>query len=77
LWVDLYAALAGGVMALVVAFVRGYGRKMLRNIWFIGAHWRTQGIQPVPGLTLEEARGPRLAYAVPIAVGAVVAIWLR
>ena len=77
LWVCLYAAMAGGVMALVVALTRGYARNMLRNLWFLGTYWRTQGVRPVPGLTLSEARSPRLAYALPISVGVIVALWWR
>jgi prepilin peptidase CpaA len=63
LWVAMYASLAGGVMAVAVALARGY--------WFL------VGPQPMPGLTLERSEGPRLAYALPIFAGAVVAIWLR
>jgi hypothetical protein len=28
-------------------------------------------------LTLESARGPRLAYALPIAIGTLVTLWLK
>ena len=31
----------------------------------------------VPGMTLEESKAPRLAYAVPIFAGTVVTVWLR
>ena len=40
-------------------------------------HWRVMGIRPVDELTLEGARGPRLAYAVPIAIGTLVTLWLK
>jgi hypothetical protein len=30
----------------------------------------------LPELTLQGARGPRLAYAVPIAIGTLVTLWL-
>jgi hypothetical protein len=39
--------------------------------------WRVTGIRPVDELTLEGARGPRLAYAFPIAIGTLVTLWLK
>lgn len=77
LWTALYAAIAGGVLALVVSIATGYARQAVRNIWNLLLEWFFTGIHPVPALTLEEGRGPRLAYALPIAAGAVVTIWLR
>ena len=77
MWVCLFAAMAGGVLAVVVALMRGYARNLLNNMRFIGTYWRTQGVGPVPGLTLSETRGPRLAYALPITVGVIVALWWR
>jgi hypothetical protein len=35
------------------------------------------GFRPHPGLTLESAASPRLPYALPIAAGLVLTIWLR
>jgi len=76
-WVALYAAVAGGVMAVVLALRRQYLRTAWNNVWLLLAHWRVSGIRPMPELTLERGRGPRLAYAVPIAVGTAVALWAR
>ena len=76
LFVALYSALAGGVMALVVALATGYFRQAIRNVWLLLAHWRVVGIRPLPELTLETSRGPRLPFALPIAAGALAAIWL-
>lgn len=77
LWVALYAALAGGVLAVVVALSTGYFREAFRNIGRLLAHWRLADVRPLPEVTLEGTRGPRLPYALPIAVGAVLAIWFR
>ena len=74
-WTAMWAALIGGGMALAMAASRGYLRQALRNVGVLIGVWRTQGVGPVPGLTLADAAGPRLAYAVPIAVGAMVALW--
>jgi prepilin peptidase CpaA len=73
----LYAAIAGGVMAVVVGLFHSYLRTAFRNLGRLLWSWWLGGVRPVPDLTLEEARGPRLAYALPITVGAMVMLWLR
>lgn len=74
-WTALYGAVAGGVLALVVAVVHGYLRQALSNIGGLLLFWSAQGIRPMPALTLEHGHGPRLPYAFPIFVGLVVALW--
>jgi prepilin peptidase CpaA len=75
LFVALYTAIAGGILAMLVALARGYAKAAFGNIWFILTSWRV-GVAAVPGMTLEDAPGPRLAYALPIAVGTGLTIWL-
>ena len=75
-WVALYGAIAGGVLAVVVALVTGYAKTAFANVALILTSWR-MGVGTVPGMTLEDAPGPRLAYALPIAVGTGLTIWLR
>ena len=70
MWLALYAAMAGGVMGLSVALATGYLRQAIANVSLLFLFWQTEGIQPLPELTLGEARGPRLPYALPIAAGA-------
>jgi prepilin peptidase CpaA len=77
LWLTLYAMVAGGVMALLVALLAGYVRKALANLSLLLAHWRVVGITPMSTLTLDTARGPRLPYALPIAVGALIDLFWR
>jgi len=76
-WVALWGALAGGPLALVVAYSRGYARQALTNLWALLTFWRVAGVRPHPGLTLDSASAPRLPYAVPIAAGLVVTLWLH
>jgi prepilin peptidase CpaA len=76
-WVALYAALAGGILAVAVTLYTGYLRTMVWNVWNLLMFWRLAGIQPHPQLTLATAPGPRLPYAFPIMAGAVAALWLR
>jgi len=75
LLIALYGALAGGVLALALAWAHGYLRTAFSNIWRLLTHWWLIGIQPLPDLTLEHSRGPRLAYAVPIFIGLMVTLW--
>lgn len=76
-WTAIYAALAGGVLAIVVALGAGYLRTAVANVHLLLSHFRVAGIRPHPELTLARGSGPRLPYAVPIAVGAAVAMWLH
>jgi prepilin peptidase CpaA len=77
LWTALYGMIAGGVMAIIVGFFSGYLRQAQSNVVMLLAHWRVSGLKPLPAVTLQESRGPRLPYALPLAVGAAAAIWLR
>jgi prepilin peptidase CpaA len=77
LYLALFTAIAGGVMALVVVLARGYLKQAFQNLWVLLVFWRFAGIRPLPELTLEKGRGPRLAYALPIAAGALTTIWLH
>jgi prepilin peptidase CpaA len=77
LFVALYSAIAGGVMAVAVALAVGYFKQAIANVWLLLAHWRVVGIRPLPELTLERSKGPRLPFALPICVGAMAAMWLK
>jgi prepilin peptidase CpaA len=76
-WTALYAAVAGGVLGLVVGLAHGYLRQAFSNIGGLFLFWSVQGVRPMPALTLEHGRGPRLPYAIPIFMGLVAALWLR
>lgn len=73
----LYAAVAGGVMAIVVGLASGYLRSAVDNLYLLLSHFRVAGVRPHPELTLEHGKGPRLPYALPIAAGTVTAMWLH
>lgn len=74
-WTALYCALAGGVLGLALALVHGYLTRALVNIWQLMTFWFAHGVRPLPALTLEHGRGPRLPYAVPVLAGLVMALW--
>lgn len=76
-WVALITSVAGGVLGLLVAMLHGYLRTAIDNMFALLSHWRISGIRPIEHITLSGSRGPRLAYAVPIAVGTLVTLWLK
>ena len=76
LWVGLYAGAAGGILAIFVALTKGYLFQAVGNVGVMLAYWRLNGVKPLPDITLEHSRGPRLAYAVPILAGTMVTLWL-
>jgi prepilin peptidase CpaA len=74
--VAFYTSLAGGVLALGLIVRYRYGGQAFRNLWLLLTHWRVSGFRPLDSLTLETAAGPKLPYALPIAVGLALACWL-
>jgi prepilin peptidase CpaA len=77
-WMALYAGVAGGVMAVAVALFHGYLRQAVRNVGGMVLQWFLTGLKSIPHLTLEQqGSAPRLAYALPITVGALLSLWLR
>ena len=73
----LISSIAGGIVALVIALGCGYLKAAFRNVWLLLVHWRVMGVRPMDAVTLQGSKGPRLAYAVPIAIGTVVSLWLK
>jgi prepilin peptidase CpaA len=76
-WLAMFTGIAGALIALLLATARGYLRQALRNLWLLLAYWRLAGVRPMSELTLETAKGPRLAYAFSIFAGMVATLWLR
>jgi prepilin peptidase CpaA len=77
MWAALFTTFAGGVLALIVGSISGYTGRALTNLWVLLGIWRTTGIQPVEGLTIADAPGPRLPYGVAIAAGTLAAVWFK
>jgi prepilin peptidase CpaA len=75
LGVAFYTTLAGGVLALALIVKHRYGGQAVRNLWLLLTHWRVSGLRPLDALTLETSKGPKLPYALPIAVGLALAFW--
>jgi prepilin peptidase CpaA len=75
LGIAFYTTLAGGLLAVALIVKHRYGRQAVRNLWLLLTHWRVSGLRPFDELTLETAKGPKLPYALPIAVGLALAFW--
>jgi prepilin peptidase CpaA len=75
-WLAMYAGIAGGVLGLMVALAHGYVRQAIANVRSMLGFWAVVGVGPVPGMTLESSKAPRLAYAIPILAGTMVTLWL-
>jgi len=76
IWAGLYGTIAGGVLAVVIAVLRGYAGTAYRNLYALLMFWRVSGVRPMDSLTLDTSQGPRLARAIPMFVGLVVTLWL-
>jgi len=76
-WLAIYASLAGGVLGLFVAMSRNYLGTAVRNLKSMIVSWWLTGPRPLPAMTLEDSKAPRLAYAVPMLIGAMVTLWFR
>jgi len=77
LWTGLFGAVAGGILALAVAMARGYTRTAMRNVGAMLRLWSIMGVQPVAGLTLAEKSSARFPYALALAAGTMVTLWLH
>jgi prepilin peptidase CpaA len=76
-WVAVYGAIAGGALAVPWLVWCGRLGATLANIWSLLLHWRFSGFTPHPVVTLDNPQAVRMPYALPIALGALAALWLR
>ena len=76
-WLAAFSAIAGGVFALVVALATGYAKQAFINVWALLGYWKVMGLKPHPGMNLDVSRTPKVPYALPIAAGLVMTLWLR
>lgn len=76
LWTALFGSIAGAVYALVLALSHGVLGRVAANLASMLRAWHLQGVGPVPGVTLADASGPRVAFALPLTAGLLVTLWL-
>ena len=75
--IAIYASLVGGALALGVALATGYLRTAFRNVGGLLKFWWLVGPRPMAGMTLGQSKSPRVAFAVPICCGLMMALWVR
>jgi prepilin peptidase CpaA len=76
-WLAAFSAIAGGILALGVALATGYTKQAFSNVWGLLGYWKVMGLKPHPGMTLDAPGTPKVPYALPIAAGLVMTLWLR
>ena len=69
-------ALAGGVMGVVFALMRGKLKQTLLNMRSLAVHHRAMGLEPHPDLNVLNADTLRLPYGVAIAAGSTITLYL-
>lgn len=69
-------SLAGGVMALGLALYHRRLKQTLMNMCALAAHHGTEGLCPHPEFNIGNAQTLRLPYALAIAAGSALSLWL-
>ena len=69
-------SLAGGVMGVVFAMMRGKLKQTLQNVSSLASHHKEEGLTPHPDLNVLNANNLRLPYGVAIAAGCTITFYL-
>jgi len=69
-------SLAGGMMGVVFAMMRGRLKETLLNVGAIASHHKEEGLKPHPDLNVLNASTLRLPYGVAIAAGSTITFYL-
>jgi prepilin peptidase CpaA len=70
-------ALAGGVMAIVFALLRGQLKSTLFNVGKLATHHKNLGLTPHPEINVRNASTLRLPYGLAIAAGSCITLYLQ
>jgi prepilin peptidase CpaA len=70
-------ALAGGVMGVGFAMMRGQLKQTLFNVGALASHHAHAGLTPHPELNVRNSAALRLPYGIAIAVGSVATLYLQ
>jgi prepilin peptidase CpaA len=73
----IITSLAGGVMAIGLALMRGQLKQTLLNVGALASHHAQAGLAPHPDLNVQNAGSLRLPYGIAIAVGSVATLYLQ
>jgi prepilin peptidase CpaA len=70
-------AISGGVMAIVLALIRGRLKQTFMNVAVLTSHHTSEGLTPHPELNITNAQTLRLPYALAIASGMILTLYLQ
>jgi len=76
-YVMVFTALAGGVMAIGLATIRGKLKETLFNVGSIATHHSHSGLAPHPELNVLNSKTLRLPYALAIAAGCTLTLYFQ
>jgi prepilin peptidase CpaA len=76
-YILVLTAIAGGVMAVGLALVRGRLQQTIMNVAALASHHRNEGLRPHPDLNLSNAQTLRLPYALAIAGGCMLTLYFQ
>jgi prepilin peptidase CpaA len=68
--------LVGAALAMLLALYRGRLRQTITNVAALAVHYQENGLSRHDELSLENVLTLRMPYAVPIAIGCMVALWM-
>jgi prepilin peptidase CpaA len=72
----ILTAIGGGVMAVGLALFRGRLQQTVMNVGDLLSHHVSKGLQPHPDLNLANSKTLRLPYALAIAVGCILTLFI-
>jgi prepilin peptidase CpaA len=72
----MLTAISGGIMAIGLALFRGRLQQTLMNVGELLSHHTSKGLQPHPDLNVTNARTLRLPYALAIAAGCILTLFI-
>jgi prepilin peptidase CpaA len=70
-------AISGGVMAIGLAVIRGRLQQTFMNVAALASHHTNEGLTPHPDLNISNAQTLRLPYALAIASGSLLTLYLQ
>lgn len=73
----IVTALAGGMMAICFAVVRGQLKSTLSNVVKLATHHQQLGLTPHPDINVRNASTLRLPYGLAIAAGSCITLYLQ
>jgi prepilin peptidase CpaA len=72
-----FTAIAGGALGVLMALRHGRLRQTAGNVLSLATHHRQHGLAPHPELNVLNTEALRLPYALAIAAGTALTVWMQ